>query len=700
MTEQRTSTFHFRQITTLLRRRWKLIGSILLAAVLIAATLGLLNPPRYTAKAQMLYEAQATLDGNVASDSEIETLVELLISPGHLRAVAESFDKEPLVLAAPEAPADAEKPAWSSMPIRWLRSLAPPPPVGPPSVEELDRSLIVYKERRSRLIAVTFTSPDPQIAAAVANRVAELYLDTETQRRAAARDRSLERIEERMAAARRELDDTEKTLRAQQMALGVVNDENIPVDPRSVELVRQRNLTLEALAQLGGGFLPRTDSLPVTGDDRNAAWSGEGIGMASRTASTEGPQAVLNTVQRETGALTEAEALERQMLLSRLDEIDQRLQAIQGADARGAAAYLQLRHLQRDVVTKEEAFRNLADRQADLSSQGIGVLPARIASVATPPVEPSSPGPLLFVLPAFGAALVLGGLLAILVERMDRRLYNEQDIAAELGLPCIGLVPQIREREALSLLTGNRFAPYTEAIRSVLSASMKDAASAQPPDETALAAGHASAVSQRLGTSLLITSSQAGEGKSGMAASYAAYAALIGRKVLLVDWNFRNPRLTATFAPHAAETCYLQGDQPVRQAICRIDALGVDFLPMPRDVPDPLAVISAGVIPVLLDQFCRDYDLVVLDSAALINATETRALASMVDKVLLVVRWGVTEGQTARKALHMLRSTAGEDAAPDFAVFTGVDLRAYRKFRYDEAGPAPAGRFGPSLSSA
>lgn len=691
MTEHQTSTFHFRQITTLLRRRWKLIGSILLATVLTAAALGLLNPPRYTAKAQLLYEAQATPEGNVAGDSEIETLVELLISPGHLRAVAESFSKEPLIPGA--LPAEAEKSSWSGAPIRWLRKLAPPPAVGPPSADDLDRSLIVYKERRSRLIAVTFTSPDPQIAAAVANRVAELYLDTEKQRRAASRDRSLERTEKRMAAAQSELDDAERTLRTHQMALGVANDENIPIDTRSVELVRQRNLTIEALAQLGDEYLPKTGPMSSAAGDSRAAWVGDGIQMASRTATSEGPATVVNTVQDTPAVLTEAETHERQVLLSRLDEIDRRLRAVQGADAKAAASYLQLRHLQRDLVTKETAFRNLAARQADLSSQGIGVLPARIASVATTPLHPSSPGSLLFVLPAFGAALIIGGLIAILVERMDRRLYNEQDIAAELGLPCIGLVPKLRERDAVPLLTGNTFSPYTEAIRSVLSASLKDGGLTRLP-------GGALAGPKRAGSRILITSSRAGEGKSGIAASYAAYAALIGRHVLLVDWNFRNPQLTINFAPHPAKSCYLHGDQPVRQAICKIDSVGVDFLPMPPDVPDPMTVISSGVISVLLDQLSHEYDLIVIDSAALVDATETRVLASMVDNVLLVVRWGVTEGQMARKALHMLRSTAGKNATPDFAVFTGVDLRAYRKFRYDESGPTPTGRFGPSPSPA
>lgn len=56
MTEERTSVFHFRQVAAVLRRRWRLICTITAVVVLAAATLGLVKPVRYTAKAQILYD--------------------------------------------------------------------------------------------------------------------------------------------------------------------------------------------------------------------------------------------------------------------------------------------------------------------------------------------------------------------------------------------------------------------------------------------------------------------------------------------------------------------------------------------------------------------------------------------------------------------------------------------------------------------
>ena len=95
-----TSEIHLRQITNLLRRRWKLIGAFALIGGAIAGATGYLLPARYTAKSQLLYEAEVRNGVEAVDEAAIDTLVELLVSPSHLRRLEASLAETPIVLPA------------------------------------------------------------------------------------------------------------------------------------------------------------------------------------------------------------------------------------------------------------------------------------------------------------------------------------------------------------------------------------------------------------------------------------------------------------------------------------------------------------------------------------------------------------------------------------------------------------------------
>jgi hypothetical protein len=81
------------------------------------------------------------------------------------------------------------------------------------------------------------------------------------------------------------------------------------------------------------------------------------------------------------------------------------------------------------------------------------------------------------------------------------------------------------------------------------------------------------------------------------------------------------------------------------------------------------------------------YDCVVIDGAALLSATEPRLLASMVDKVLFVVKWGSTPREVVQNALRLLRcpATGGQDLRNDVtAVISQVDLEKHARYRYGD----------------
>ena len=100
----------------------------------------------------------------------------------------------------------------------------------------------------------------------------------------------------------------------------------------------------------------------------------------------------------------------------------------------------------------------------------------------------------------------------------------------------------------------------------------------------------------------------------------------------------------------------------------------------------PVAIIGADEFSAFIAQVRKDYDCVVIDSAPVTNATETRMLASMVDSVILVVKWGVTTAEAARSAVHALRTF--EAGVPISVVINQANMRVHKRHRHGLPGAA------------
>jgi len=212
-------------IQALLRRRWMILA-ITTAGTLFAAILALLVPPQYTAKAQLTVErpSGAGQASERVLDEIIDTHLALIASPDHLRHVADSLrppQPENAEAAAPAAPpsqpeaTDGSPPDGAKQEPGFIQRMMQRLAVWIPALsgrseadlflENLFRKTQVIQERRSRLITVAFTSPDPQTAATYANRIAEAYVDSLRRQMEEDAAERLKEIDRQIAAARAEV---------------------------------------------------------------------------------------------------------------------------------------------------------------------------------------------------------------------------------------------------------------------------------------------------------------------------------------------------------------------------------------------------------------------------------------------------------------------------------------------------------------
>lgn len=287
---------------------------------------------------------------------------------------------------------------------------------------------------------------------------------------------------------------------------------------------------------------------------------------------------------------------------------------------------------------------------------------AKLLSPAVPPRAPSyPPRPAIAVLGTLGG-LLLGCAIALLRENNDRTFRRADQLEALTGLPVLAMVPQLTGRVPAAMeVLRHPTSPYSEALRR-LQIGVELAPAAAP-------------------RTLLFTSAMPQEGKSVMVASLGRLLASNGRRVLLVDCDWRSPQLHRIFGgSNSKGLASLLGDSAGIAEVIHHDALsGVDVLPAGTWSPNQAHLVSSSRMRQLLAALAPDYDFILLDTAPALLTADVLALSGMVEKVVLVVRWGHTRQDAAAEALKQIVESRARVAG---LVLSRVVSRDYRRYAY------------------
>ena len=679
MTMQQPTEIQLHQVLNMLSRRRRLILAIGILGAALGVAIAMLLPAKYTAKAQILIGSQqvSPISGRTnltetVDESDIATQVTILASRHHLRRVRDSLLERPELQAVrTQSDREAIRRANAAEEVKDPRATE----VEMLSLDELEKGLVVYKERMSRVIAITFTSTSPEVAAVIANQVARLHV-------AMYADRI--RAEKSSAIVEREIADLSHQLSIVKSDLG--RRRALLISLRDLRRGREgdRHELIEAInSPLLTDFSRMRIDLLRSRDELTSKFAEAHPKVRSVVAKL---QELRQKSDREVDRLVTQLESEKQIADARERSLLQRIRTLQTARVMERDAEFGLRSAKIEAISIAQPINSLLRRQQREMTEHPEIAPGmRILTVADSPIEPSSTNPILFVLPAMIAFVIFGGVLATVLELLDRGLRSEHDIKDALGISCIGLVPQLRQLRQSRLrgswfipsgipmyqyLLHNPFAAYTEAIRSIVTATLQVITPNRSPKV------------------ILITSSVQGEGKTTLAVSFAVYVASLQQRVILVDFDFRPPTLQRKHENRVGTGMVdvLQAHS-LKAAIKHIPELALDYLPLPGHPIDPVALLGGNQLTDLLDQLRKDYDCVVIDSGPLLGTTEARLLTTMCDKVLFVVKWGSTRKEVAQNALNLLRDPYVPERDPaNFvnAVITQVDLKKHAHYRHGD----------------
>ncbi len=290
---------------------------------------------------------------------------------------------------------------------------------------------------------------------------------------------------------------------------------------------------------------------------------------------------------------------------------------------------------------------------------------------AAVPEAPSTLNPILFALPAavvffFGAAWI-----ALLRDHLDQGLRGERDIQA-LGVRFVGAAPELprnRENRPHQYMLGAPTEGYAEAIRALMASLNLLGRDAIPQ-------------------SLLVTSSVPREGKTTLAVSLAAYLAHLGRRVVLVDLDFRRQGVSELLDLTPSKALELPCTTAnFTEHIQRIPSLELDCLSVNCRTNEPMAMFANEQLPHLLSELRNIYDFVIVDGPPLLVVTEARLLGMLVDKIVLAVRWAVTGRQLVENALRILENVGCSSKPLERlagVVITRVNLREHVRYGYQD----------------
>jgi capsular exopolysaccharide synthesis family protein len=247
-----------------------------------------------------------------------------------------------------------------------------------------------------------------------------------------------------------------------------------------------------------------------------------------------------------------------------------------------------------------------------------------------------------------------------LSERIAKTFRQTEQIQDATRLPVVGSVPRVKNgRTALVEVLRHQDSPYTQSLRD-LYGRLQAADRKNPPRIIA------------------IGSAVAAEGRSILAASLGRLLAGQGKRVLLIDCDWRHPDQHRLFrVPNETGLISLLMDEPIPlDDLIRTDALsGLDIITFGRRERQPGRLLLADRMRQILATVTKSYELVILDIPPVLSATEALSLSRRADKVIFAVRWRHTQRNTSLSALKRLVNARGDVAG---IALIQVDSNRYR----------------------
>ena len=686
------------------KRRWVAIP-VFLTVFTIGAINSYRTTPLYQASTQILIEKDTPKVGDLSTifqqndgwynDDFYQTQFRLLQSRSLARKTAEAMklDSHPGMARVQEIRAPWTLRGAVAGTIGLVKSLtgdAPKPVEARQPEKDADPyasyagvvmgAMTVSPVRNSRLMDISMTSTDPQLAADLANAHARAYMEQNLEFRFSASKEATSWLEAQLAEQRKKVEASEADLqryKEQHDAVAVEDRQNIVVQ-RLADLngaatrAKTTRIEKEALYNQLKSIQNSNalDSFPaVLGNDYIQKLKGDLGDLQRQQAQLSDkygdrhPEMVkVRTAIQSAEAKLQIEIDKIVMSVkSEYDTAAAQERTLVGALEGGKSEALSLNRkgiefsvLQREAESNRQVYESLLQRTKETGISGeLKASNIRVVDPAEVPDAPFLPRRQQDLTTAAFSGLVLALGLVFLFEYLDNRIKSPQELRAQLNVPFLGMVPSIDVKSGALLHEG--VPPnFAEAIRGVRTNVLFSSAEE----------------GVRL---IVVTSAGPGEGKSLFSSNLSVSLAQAGQRVLHVDADMRRPRVHAIFdlAQEPGLSNLLVGDCKPSESIRKTAVQNLCVLPAGMIPPNPAELLGSKRCEEFFATLGQNFDWVILDSPPVLAVADASILANTATGVVFVVGADQTSRQAARAAIEQLQAVQAHVIG---AVLNRVDL--------------------------
>ena len=569
----------------------------------------------------------------------------------------------------------------------------------------------LYKE--TRLIDISYTHTDPEVAAKVVNAIAETYLVNNLQRKSESNENTGDVLQKRVA-------ELQQTIRSDEERLV-----NYAKNNQILTLDASQNTVVERLGALNRQLVEAEKDRILAESAYKAA---QPAGAA--TALAEADQQKVNESElrladlRQKRALLLVEATEEAPEVREIDtqiaELDRQVKEVRNRKSNTILTNLETAY--RDAAGREQALRKsfqqqrgetltqneaainyriiqqeiqtnktLLDSLLQRSKENDVIMASKpnnisIIDYAIAPDGPIGPNRKRTVFMAMLLSLGLGVGFALFLEYLDDTVHSTEEVERLLHLPALAVIPSaaaggrrrlIAPSSALQKRVGNPSdnpellmnvdgrSPLAEAYRHLRTSVLLSTAGRAP-------------------RSLLITSSLPGEGKTTTAVNTAMSLAQTGATVVIIDADMRRPRLRSIFglSDRPGLSSILSNDMTEAEMIgivSKEEVSGLSVLTSGPIPPNPAELLGSDQMRRLIAALQTEFTHVVVDSPPITSFTDGVLIASMVDGVLLVVHGGKSSRHVVKRARQLLNDVGAKIFG---VVLNNVNLQSHDYYYY------------------
>jgi polysaccharide biosynthesis transport protein len=586
-----------------------------------------------------------------------------------------------------------------------------------PYVSMLAGGLIAEQVKETRTLRVTYTHTDPTIAAAVANGVAQHFInqtfENKTERFTSASkwlDTTTRELKAKVERADQELADYTRThnIFSTEGKDSLTTDKLTRLHDQATRVETERLLKQSVYEEVKAGRIaelpaafsdPKISALQTKLEELEANLAKLSLRFGPEHKSiVEAKLEISSTrAQLESGRKALEDKLKGEYSLAVRDEqsLKTALAGAKGEAVTQNQANIEFSMLKTDLDTAKSMYKEFLEKtnqaKVEVAQQHNNM---RLIQPARVPGGPVGPNRWRTIMVGLFVGLLGGVGLSYFLEYLDNTIKTVEDVGRYAQLPALGVIPVMAGSIAKKLAGGRKRKALTNGKATVrgaqgLPVGAKSSLTVFDNRSSAAEAYRVVRTSMLLSSAgsppkiVLVTSGQPGEGKSTTVVNTAISLAQLGSSVLIIDCDLRRPSTHKILGVNPTDglSSYLTRNIKIDPLIHKLQIPNLSLLPCGPIPPNPAELISSTRMKDLLKEMSARYDHVLIDSPPMMNVTDPVILSTMVDGVILVVHGGKSPRTTVQRARQEL---LGVGAKIYGVVLNNIDLRreGYDSYSY------------------